>query len=89
MGQEGTAGVQANGYVVGVVEVDGTCTLTLTRGAVSRTATAPGLADASTTVCGGLEVPRSELAPGEWEAVLDYSSPTSRGAAAAIAVVVQ
>ncbi len=67
-------GVIAGGYEAPVVEDGGTCTLTLTRGGVTVTATSPASADATTSVCDNLTVDRSELAAGTWTAVLGYQS---------------
>jgi hypothetical protein len=76
------------GYVAGVVESDGTCTVTLTQGARKVTAESPARPDASTTACGALSVPGHELAPGHWRAVLSYSSPSSSGTASAVDIEV-
>ena len=74
-----TAAVEAGGYLSPVVESGGTCTLQLTMGSRTVTADAPAQADASTTSCGNLAVPRSRLTPGTWTAVLRYASTTSTG----------
>ncbi|SDO32717.1 hypothetical protein [Geodermatophilus sp. DSM 45219] len=71
--------VVAAGYVSPVVEDGGTCVLELTRGGETRTATAAGLADASTTACGDLQVSGEELAAGTWTAVLRYESDAASG----------
>ncbi|WP_448615672.1 hypothetical protein [Modestobacter sp. URMC 112] len=83
----GGSSVEAGGYV-GVVEQGGTCTLTLTRDDTVRTASAEGTPDATTTACGGLAVPLSDLASGTWEAVLGYESDRSSGEAPAVEVEV-
>jgi hypothetical protein len=83
-----TAGaVQLGGYA-GVVEDGGTCTLTLTQGGAKVAATSRASADASTTTCGELSVPRAKLAPGTWQAVLSYASATHTGTAAPVPVEV-
>lgn len=74
-----TAAVEAGGYLSPVVESGGTCTLELTKGSRTVTAVAPAQADASTTSCGNLAVPRAQLTPGSWSAVLRYSSTTTTG----------
>lgn len=84
----GGSSVEAGGFV-DVVESDGTCTLTLTRGPATHEAGAAATPDRTGTSCGGLEVPLSDLAPGTWEVVLSYESSTSAGRAAAVDVVVQ
>ena len=74
-----TSAVQAGGYVSPAVEAGGVCTLELTQGSRTVTATSAGEPDASTTVCGGLSVPRSKLAAGSWTGVLHYSSKKTSG----------
>jgi hypothetical protein len=73
------AGVEVSGYVSGVVEAGGTCTLALSRGSTTRTAQGSGDSDASTTTCGTLQIPGTDLSAGEWTAVLTYASATSSG----------
>jgi hypothetical protein len=80
--------VQLAGFVGGVVEDDGVCTLTLTKGADTVTGRRNGLADASTTSCGEVVVPGNELAAGTWKAVLSYSSAGHAGASEAVDVEV-
>jgi hypothetical protein len=80
--------VEVGGFVGGVVESDGTCTLTLTQGSTSVTASLPGEPDATSTSCAGLEVPGAQLAPGTWTAVVTYESSTSRGESPAVEVQV-
>jgi hypothetical protein len=80
--------VEASGFVAEKVENDGTCTLTLTRGASTIAANNPGQADATTTNCGLLTVPAAQLSAGTWEATLSYQSPTSRGTSQPMTVVV-
>ena len=74
--------VEVSGYVPGVVEDGGTCRVTLTLDGDTVQAEAVGMADATTTVCGAIEVGGPELDPGLWQAVLSYESPTSSGASA-------
>lgn len=86
--QEGDT-VTADGYVIGVTEDGGTCTLTLTSGSTKEQVTKPGVADASTTSCAGLEIDRDQLSAGRWQAVLSYSSPRALGAADAVSLEVK
>lgn len=74
--------VLAGGYVTGVIEDGGVCTLTLTQGSATVTVEGPAMPDASTTVCGGLVVPGNRLAAGTWQATLAYASPTHTGTSA-------
>ena len=86
-GWDATSGdVAAAGYVTGVVEDGGTCTLTLSRSGQEVVVEAPGLADASTTACGGLEVAGTALAPGQWSAVLAYRSDAASATAEPVRV---
>lgn len=82
-----TGDVGVAGYVGGV-EDGGTCTLTLSSGGTSVTATQAALADVSTTTCGTMTVARAKLHPGTWTAVLRYRSPLSEGSSAPVSVVV-
>jgi hypothetical protein len=84
----GTSSVRAAGFVGGVVESDGSCTLTLSRGSDERTAEAPGAADATTTTCAGLAVPGDQLSAGTWTAVLSYRSADSSGSSQPLTVTV-
>jgi hypothetical protein len=68
----GAGTVDAGGYVSSVVEDGGECTLALTRGSEEVRVSAPGVADASTTQCGGLSVDGGQLGPGTWSVVLEY-----------------
>lgn len=80
--------LRAAGFVEGVVQAHGTCTLTATRGGVTVTAQQPALPDASTTSCGELRIPGDELTGGIWRVVLSYESPSSAGASAPVDVEV-
>lgn len=68
-----------NGYVDGVVESNGTCTLTLRKGGITKTVSRPGHANATNTTCGENDIPITSLSPGTWQATLSYSSPTASG----------
>lgn len=66
--------VDAAGFVQGVVEDGGICTLTVSRGSAQVTAQGAAEADAATTTCGSLSVPGHSLAPGSWQVRLSYTS---------------
>lgn len=83
-----TRSVMVGGYVAGLVEGGGTCTLTLTRSGLTVEARSPAEPDAAAMACGGLTVPGAKLTPGTWEAVLSYSSASSHGEADSVAVEV-
>jgi hypothetical protein len=76
------------GYVEGVVESGGTCTLTVTRGAVGVSAAAEAIPDASTTSCGTLSIAGTALGSGSWTAVLNYESAKFSGTAAPMPIEV-
>jgi hypothetical protein len=74
--------ITVGGYLDGIVEDDGTCTLTLTKGGTAVKTSQPGTSDMASTDCAGLSIPRSKLAPGTWTAVVTYRSRTSSGSSA-------
>jgi hypothetical protein len=83
-----TSAIEVGGYVAGVIEDDGTCTLTLTRGEVVVTGTVAGTPNASSTSCGGLSIPGNQLGTGHWNAVVTYDSSTSHGSSETVDVEV-
>jgi hypothetical protein len=80
--------VQLAGFVGGVVEDGGVCTLTLTRGGTAVRGDKDAVADASTTSCGELDVAGSKLSPGTWQAVLSYTSAGHTGTSETVDVEV-
>ena len=80
--------VQLAGFVGGVVEEGGVCTLTLTKGGATVTGDRKALADAATTSCGELSVPGDKLSAGTWRAVLSYASEGHNGTSEAVDVEV-
>jgi hypothetical protein len=80
--------VMVGGYVQGVIEDGGTCTLTLTSGSSTATGESRAHADATTTTCGAVTVPASRVSAGTWNAVLSYRSPKHSGTAPAVTVQV-
>ena len=77
----------ANGYA-DLVDVGGRCTLSLTNGSLTATAHSDATADASTTSCGEMTVPHSQLSSGTWQAVVSYASPSSSGESTPVEIVV-
>ena len=84
----GTQSVEVDGYVADVAESGGTCTLTLTQGGTSVTASVQANREPSVTSCSGARIDRAQLSPGTWAAVLSYDSATSRGASSPAQVAV-
>jgi hypothetical protein len=83
-----SATVQAGATVSGVIEDGGTCTLELSSGASTVSASVTAVADAASTSCGRLEVPRAQLSPGTWQAVVSYRSASATGSSDPTEVVV-
>jgi hypothetical protein len=69
--------VDVSAIVPGVVEGDGICTVTLTSGGTTRTATSHGVAASSYTGCPAVAV--RDLAAGTWQVRVRYSSAKSVG----------
>ena len=80
--------VQLAGFVGGVVEDGGVCTLTMTKGASKVRGERDALADASTTSCGEFHLPGGAISAGTWRAVLSYSSAGHTGRSEAVDVEV-
>lgn len=76
--QEAAATVEVGGYA-DVIESDGRCVLALTQAGTTVTREVAALPDATTTSCGTLSVPGTDLAPGTWTATLSYESTTATG----------
>lgn len=71
--------VELDGFVGGVAEDGGTCTLTLTKDGVTVTGSEPAVLNGSMTACGGLTVPGDQVSAGTWQAVLGYRSADHSG----------
>jgi hypothetical protein len=78
---EAAGGVVVGAYVAGLIEEGGRCAMTMSLDGASASTDSEGLADASTTSCGQLLVPFSELSPGSWTVDVTYSSPTGKAVA--------
>ena len=65
-----------------LIEEGGTCALTMSKDGESAGAESEALPDASTTSCGQMVVPFSELEPGTWTAEVTYTSPQGQAVAA-------
>ncbi len=71
--------LQASGFVPGVIESTGTCTLTVVNGSQSASASVPGTPNVQNVSCGLIKIPRSKLGSGSWKLTLEYSSPGHSG----------
>lgn len=74
-----STGISANGSVNNVVENGGTCTLTASKGSTVRSISKQSIANATTTACGEMTIPASQLGSGDWVIELKYSSNTASG----------
>lgn len=81
--------VEVAARVPGVLEEGGTCTLTLKKDGVTRSATSQGIANVSEVSCGFIAIPRSSLTAGEWSATVSYSSPKANGVSEAKTITVK
>lgn len=71
--------VSVSGYIPGIVEDGGLCTLTLKNGSQTITQDKTSTRDAKTVSCGFIDIERSRLSAGTWSATLTYKSSTSSG----------
>lgn len=81
--------VQANGYVPGVIEKDGMCTLTLTKNDSSVKDSRVSIDNVQDTSCGLMIIPKSKLSNGTWTATLSYNSTKSSGTSEKVTVEVK
>lgn len=82
---EGTR-AEVGAILPGLVEDDGTCTLTLTQGDARVSATSAGAASASSTSCSEMDLPG--LSPGTWTGSVRYDSPTTTATSAILTIEV-
>lgn len=85
--EDASESVEAGAYA-SLLEPAGSCTLSLSQGAVTMTQTIDALTDVSTMSCGGFQIPSADLSPGTWTAVVSYASSTSTGTSAPVEVIV-
>lgn len=72
--------LRANGFVTGVIESGGTCTLIVTNQAGKSVSTSrPGHNNATNTTCGQSTIKLSKLSPGRWTPELRYTSEAAKG----------
>lgn len=80
--------VLVGGFVPGVVETGGNCTLTLTKGDLSARNTTTATPTASSTSCGQMKVPGAQLSSGVWTAFITYRSPAHHGTSRSVEVTI-
>lgn len=81
--------VEVTGYVSGVYENGGICTLTLERSGKKVTGKHIAHKDAQTTTCGLIVISRNALSTGVWKATISYSSSTAQGTSKSVNVEVE
>ncbi|HEX5798189.1 MAG TPA: hypothetical protein VFX79_02435 [Candidatus Saccharimonadales bacterium] len=86
---QASGNVEVSARVPGVIESNGTCKLTLTKGSDSVSQSKKATPNASDTSCGFISIPRSKLSSGSWSAKVSYSSSKAEGVSAAKTIKVQ
>lgn len=84
-----TKAVEVAGFISGVYESGGTCTLKLVLGETVLTESRTAIQDAQTTNCGLISITRDRLQPGTWKVTLTYDSPTAQGVSSANEVILE
>jgi hypothetical protein len=80
--------LDVSAIVPGLVESGGTCTATVAKGGVTRTAAAPAAAVSTYVGCNPMTIPGSALSAGTWTVHVSYSSRSAEGTSAAKTVQV-
>jgi hypothetical protein len=75
--------LDVSALVPNLVESGGTCTATVSKGGVTRTASAPAAAVSTYVGCNPMTIPGSALSAGTWSVRVTYSSRTAAGTSAA------
>lgn len=78
--------VEVRAFMSGVIEGDGTCTATFTKGSQTITATSTAFIDTHTTQCNPIITEASKFSAGTWNLVVDYSSNGYEGKSASMEV---
>jgi len=81
--------VEVRGYVPGISEENGTCTVTLTKDGQKVTESATATPDATTVSCGLITIAKSRVSAGTWSATLSYSSAKYEGVSASKSIEVK
>ena len=74
-----TQQAEVDAFTPDVLAADATCTLTLTKSAITRTASKHASTGPSSTQCGALIIPGSQLSAGTWTAVVTFTSAKAVG----------
>lgn len=72
--------VEVRAFVSGIIEGNGTCIATFTKGSLKITRSSKAFIDATTTQCEPISIPSSEFQQnGTWNLVMTYESPDAKG----------
>jgi hypothetical protein len=72
--QQDSGSVAARGYIPGIIENGGTCTLTLSKGSIKLADNHTAYGNAQNTGCGLMIIDKSKLSSGTWSATISYIS---------------
>lgn len=84
-----TGNVEVSAYVNGIFEDGGSCTLTLTKGGQSVSASKPATPSAQNVSCGFVTIEKSRLSSGSWQATMSYTSAVAAGTSQPVTIEVQ
>lgn len=71
--------LEISGFVPGIIESAGTCTVKAVNGTLTATASSSGTPNAQNVSCGLIKIPRSKLNAGTWTITIDYKSTKHNG----------
>lgn len=71
--------LQASGFVPGLIESGGTCTLNAVKDGVTVSAKIDSTQNAQNVSCGLIKINREKLSPGTWKLTLSYNSAGYEG----------
>ncbi|MEA9984425.1 hypothetical protein [Subtercola sp. RTI3] len=84
----GAGAITVSAFVPQIIESDGTCTITATKGSLTASQSFSARASATTTDCGSASLASPTLVSGSWNVVVTYASPTSAGTSASTEVAI-
>ena len=82
------AGIQVIAHVLDTSEDDGTCTLTVTSGGISKSVSAKAESNVTDTQCFPLTLPVTGLASGDASITVSYRSSKSQGSSTSSTIVI-
>jgi len=80
--------IEVRMFTTDVIEGNGTCTATLSKGASTASSQSSGFVDARSTICEPINIPLSKLSEGKWNLTIEYSSPGRHGSKTGMVVEV-